>query len=186
MLMDRIHFVFTTIKDIERVFEILKEYQDSSKWVLMEQQDLYFWINVLNCFDTLLEEFIADVPKNKEKLLILLNFTCNLIEESNSRSIYSSCDRIKVLLDSEDPDIILASLNVLIAVIKMTYAKGKHTKVHEDKELLLKIQVLAEGFNSNNPLRLTLAELLNPEVFKGETIQFGVTSPKIQILHLKA
>lgn len=58
---------------------------------------------------------------------------------------------MKVILDSEDPDLILASLNVLIAVVKMTYMKGKLTKVHEDKDLLLKVSILAEGFNSNNP-----------------------------------
>ncbi|MBK8156464.1 MAG: DUF908 domain-containing protein [Streptococcus sp.] len=110
------------------------------------------------------------MQSNKEDLLIVLDFSCNLIEESNSRSIYNSCDRMKVLLDSEDPDLILASLNVLIAVVKMTYMKGKLTKVHEDKDLLIKISVLAEGFNSNNPSRQTLVELLNVDLFKGETL----------------
>lgn len=145
----------------------------------MDQQDLYFWIEVLNYFDTLLEKYIPSIQANKESLLIVLDFTCNLIEEANSRTIYNSSDWIKVLLDSEDPDIILASLNVVIACIKMTYTKGKLTKAHEDKDLLVKIQVLAEGFNSNNPNRSTLAELLNPEIFKADTIQFGITTPKI-------
>lgn len=99
--------------------KVVKELCEKSFWLSVTTRDLYYWIEVLNKVDSILETTIEDIRKlsngterctdqqefeNKysqkcEKLTTLLIFSTNLLRESSSRSIYNSVD-VSIQYDS--------------------------------------------------------------------------------------
>jgi hypothetical protein len=170
------------IENEEELVRLISEWTDSSKWTVIDSHDLYYWIDCLNKLDSLLEAPDLSDPPTRDRILAILRFTTNLLEKANSRSLYNSCDRMAVLLDSDDPEIVLYALNVLIAVIKVSYFNGKLTQAHEDELLLQKLESLSDGFNASNPERRTMCEFITLSAIPPEdAFKFKVTSPKIQI-----
>jgi len=51
------------------------------------------------------------------------------------------------ILLSDDPELVLGALDVLIATIKMTHFNGKPTTAHTDKDLIQRLGPLASGFS---------------------------------------
>ncbi|CAM4777913.1 unnamed protein product [Rotaria magnacalcarata] len=94
--------------------------------------ELYHWIDVLNLFDSILEEactkigrwmLSCDEPGNGElKTLVLdiLHFTALLIEHSYSRHIYNSTEYLIMLLQSSD-------LHIVLGVLSLLYILSKHS-----------------------------------------------------------
>ena len=92
--------------------EIIQELCEKSIWLSVTSKDLYYWIEVLNKVDLIMEKTIEEVKeissgtqrfesesefeqvyKGKcERLSTLLTFSANLLRESSSRSIYNSVD----------------------------------------------------------------------------------------------
>ncbi|XP_037772840.1 E3 ubiquitin-protein ligase HUWE1-like isoform X4 [Penaeus monodon] len=88
--------------------------------------ELYHWIDVLDRFDTILEEAAqkdedkwvlpCDLPQNnhvQELVVWVLHFTTLLVEHSFSRHLYSSVEHLITLLSSTSMTIVLAVLNLL-------------------------------------------------------------------------
>lgn len=92
------------------------------------KSELYHWIDVLDIFDSILEE--ATVPRDNldwclacdgygynqdriDLLLAVLHFTTLLIEHSFSRHLYNSVEHLTALLASSNMDIVLGVLNLL-------------------------------------------------------------------------
>ena len=91
--------------------EIIRQLKDKAFWLSVTTRDLYYWINVLNKVDSLLEKTVTEVKeltsgKNRvteeefekkmqakmQDLADMLSFTINLLREAGSRSIYNSVD----------------------------------------------------------------------------------------------
>ncbi|KAG8936847.1 hypothetical protein FRC02_010709 [Tulasnella sp. 418] len=89
------------------------------------RSDLGNWIKVLNKFDVILQDIIAEydidslqlkelTSSAKSTVLEVLRFERMLLENSTSRKLYSSYDRLNSLLFSSDLDVVLASLKVIL------------------------------------------------------------------------
>lgn len=92
--------------------EIIQELCDKTIWLSVTSKDLYYWIEVLNKVDIIMEKTIEEVKqisngtqrfesesefdqiyrRKCDKLCTLLTFSANLLRESSSRSIYNSVD----------------------------------------------------------------------------------------------
>ncbi|KAG6850146.1 hypothetical protein H0H93_000531, partial [Arthromyces matolae] len=102
---------------------------DVWKW---PRTDLNAWIKVLNKFDTILEDVIREyhveelqltefTPSTKRTVSAVLRFERLLLENSTNRKMFNSYDivshtvqRINILLFSEDLDVVILALNVLL------------------------------------------------------------------------
>ncbi|KAJ8696871.1 E3 ubiquitin-protein ligase tom1 [Pleurotus ostreatus] len=92
------------------------------KW---PRSDLNAWIKVLNKFDSILEDIVAGYtvndlqldsfsPASKRLLSEVLRFERLLLENSTNRKLFSSYDRLNQLLCTEDLDILILALNLLL------------------------------------------------------------------------
>jgi len=113
--------------------ELVEVLQNTTVW-RFGKCELYYWIDVLDRFDVILEEASKDKqdiptdcifmcpklmePQFKEKVVTVLNFTALLIEHSYARHIYNSTEHLCVLLASPDLDVVLAVLNLLYVFSK--------------------------------------------------------------------
>lgn len=92
------------------------------------KSELYHWIDVLDIFDTILEEAcrqrdgfdwclacdgVRYGADRVQLLLAVLHFTTLLIEHSFSRHLYNSVEHLTTLLSSANMDIVLGVLNLL-------------------------------------------------------------------------
>ncbi|CAH1264453.1 HUWE1 [Branchiostoma lanceolatum] len=96
--------------------------------------ELVHWIDVLDRFDTILEEACLtppgaewtlpidrpDMVQSKERLLKVLQFTALLIEHSFSRHLYNSMEHVTRLLSSSDMGLVLPVLNLLFVCLFVT------------------------------------------------------------------
>jgi len=122
--------------------EIIDDLPSGTHWNEGKSNDLYFWIEILDHLD----DKLADPDLPREQVLKILKFSTSLLERSNSRAIYNSCDRMASLLLSDDPELVLGALDVLIATVKITHFNGKPTAAHQDKDLIRRLTPLADGF----------------------------------------
>lgn len=123
--------------------EIIDALPTGNHWNEGKSNDLYFWIEILDHLD----DKLADPELPKEQILKILQFSASLLERSNSRAIYNSCDRMASILLSDDPELVLGALDVLIATVKITHFNGKPTSAHQDKDLIRRLSPLADGFS---------------------------------------
>jgi hypothetical protein len=155
--------------DDAKFLEIIRQLKDKSFWLSVTTRDLYYWINVLNKVDTLLESTLTQIKdltsgknrvpveefeeKMKAKLQDLedmLTFTINLLREAGSRSIYNSVDRlIDILKEVDDLNVIYLVIETVYVLIRKSYFSGKFTKAHEteNNEMLKLILMWALGFD---------------------------------------
>ncbi|KAH9949004.1 hypothetical protein B0H21DRAFT_198859 [Amylocystis lapponica] len=95
---------------------------DSWRW---PRSDLNAWIQVLNKFDTILEEVIRDydidnlqvnvlTPLTKKTVCEILRFERLLLENSTNRKTFNSYDRLNSLMLTSDLDILILVLNLLL------------------------------------------------------------------------
>ncbi|KAL0955931.1 hypothetical protein HGRIS_002119 [Hohenbuehelia grisea] len=95
---------------------------DAWKW---PRSDLNAWLKVLNKFDAILEDAIRDyklddlqmesfAPETKSLICEVLRFERLLLENSTNRKMFSSYDRLNSLLCTEDLDVLILSLNLLL------------------------------------------------------------------------
>ncbi|XP_078678082.1 E3 ubiquitin-protein ligase HUWE1-like isoform X6 [Branchiostoma floridae x Branchiostoma belcheri] len=121
--------------------------------------ELVHWIDVLDRFDTILEEACLTPPgaewtlpidrpemvQSKERLLKVLQFTALLIEHSFSRHLYNSMEHVTRLLSSSDMGLVLPVLNLLYVFSKRS---NFITRLAAEKRqtLLGRLQHLAESW----------------------------------------
>lgn len=138
--------------------ELLDELSQIDTWTF-GKCELYHWIDVLDIFDTILEEASQTVPGNKwaltcdvtftqeEKKLLLwtLHFTTLLIEHSFSRHLYNSMEHLNTLLASSDMQVVLGVLNLLYMFSKRS---NFITRLNNEKRqmLLSRLHYLAESW----------------------------------------
>ncbi|CAF4269438.1 unnamed protein product, partial [Rotaria sp. Silwood2] len=103
---------------------------------------LYDWINVLDLFDSILEE--ACIQSGIWMLnLDILHFTTLLIEHSYSRHIYNSIEYLIILLQSSD-------LNIVCGVLSLLYVSSRRSnfitrlKIDKKQGLIYRLGFLAE------------------------------------------
>ncbi|CAL1707508.1 unnamed protein product [Somion occarium] len=95
---------------------------DSWKW---PRSDLHTWIKVLNKFDEVLEQIIAEyeidkiqtrdfTPSTKSTVCEILRFERLLLENSTNRKTFNSYDRLHSLFLTSDLDVLILSLNLLL------------------------------------------------------------------------
>lgn len=105
--------------------ELLDELKQIDSWTF-GKSELYHWIDVLDIFDSILEDATKQVgpdwflacderfsAKKCQLLQAVLNFTTFLIEHSFSRHLYNSVEHLTQLLSSTNMEIVLAVLNLL-------------------------------------------------------------------------
>ncbi|KAJ2510900.1 E3 ubiquitin-protein ligase tom1, partial [Coemansia sp. RSA 2049] len=106
---------------VDNIHNVLKPYRE---WPFI-RGDLYHWITVLNRFDDILAEitekyelhslqkteFSLDTQKT---LVAILRFSRQLMENCVNRSLYSSVEYLDCLLYTSDPEVLEATLRVLV------------------------------------------------------------------------
>lgn len=142
--------------------ELLDELSQVDNWTF-GKCELYHWIDVLDIFDTVLEEASQTIAGNrwalacdvtisqddKKLLLWVLHFTTLLIEHSFSRHLYNSMEHLNTLLASSDMQVVLGVLNLLYMFSKRS---NFITRLSNDKRqvLLLRLQYLAESWGGKD------------------------------------
>lgn len=124
--------------------------------------ELYHWIDVLDRFDTILEEAAdkdedkwvlpCDLPENchvQELVVWVLHFTTLLVEHSFSRHLYSSVEHLITLLSSTSMTIVLAVLNLLYMFSKRSNFITR-LAVAPRQALLLRLVNLAEPWGGKD------------------------------------
>ncbi|CAF0785839.1 unnamed protein product [Brachionus calyciflorus] len=127
--------------DCKQLIEKLKSCQDNDQLLTelcaikswnIGKCELYHWADVLDRFNSILEQSCAhkpeqswqlacDLPENiklKTLVLAVLQFTALLIEHSYSRHLYNSIEHLTTLLESTDFLVILSVLNLLYVFSK--------------------------------------------------------------------
>ncbi|XP_059618382.1 E3 ubiquitin-protein ligase HUWE1 [Phlebotomus argentipes] len=136
--------------------------------------ELYHWIEVLDIFDSILEE-ATDIQRSEwhieidvnfssdevKLVLLVLNFTTLLIEHSFSRHLYSSIEHLSALLLSVDMDIVLGVLNLLYMFSKRSNYLSRLTG-DTRAALLGRLNFIAESWGGRE-YGLGLAECCRPD-----------------------
>lgn len=121
--------------------------------------ELYHWIDVLDMFDSILEEACQKTTENqwclpcdmighekhKELLLQTLQFTALLIEHSFSRHFYNSMEHLTTLLSSSDMQVVLGVLNLLYVFSKRSNFISRLNSERR-QVLLVRLTYLAESW----------------------------------------
>lgn len=119
--------------------------------------ELYHWIDVLDIFDSVLEEAAKFVNQSEwiiaidykftgddiSLVLNILNFTTLLIEHSFSRHLYSSIEHLITLLQTCNMDVVLAVLNLLYMFSKRSNFISRLNLLHK-MNLHYRVSFLAE------------------------------------------
>ncbi|KAH7639382.1 e3 ubiquitin-protein ligase huwe1-like protein [Dermatophagoides farinae] len=125
--------------------------------------ELYHWIDVLDLFDTILEECcrkessdqwilpvdLAENVKKRELLLAVISFTSLLIEHSFSRHLYNSIEHLITLLSSNDMQIVLAILNLLFVFSKRSNFFSR-ISIDRRQSLMSRLYYLAENWGGKD------------------------------------
>ncbi|ORX68521.1 DUF908-domain-containing protein, partial [Linderina pennispora] len=85
--------------------------------------DMYHWIKVLNRFDGILADVCSkynlSVPQaqafdsgTQSLLVAILSFSCQLLENCINRNLYSSTDRLDLLLNTSDHAVLECTLRI--------------------------------------------------------------------------
>lgn len=119
--------------------------------------ELYHWIDVLDLFDSIMEQCVrkehddswtlpCDLPENaadRELLIQIIVFTSLLIEHSFSKHVYNSMEHLTTLLASTDLQVVLAVLNLLYVFSKRSNFISRLS--NDRRQLLLtRLNYLAE------------------------------------------
>jgi E3 ubiquitin-protein ligase HUWE1 len=127
--------------------------------------ELYHWADVLDRFNSILEQACAKVPahswqlacdlsensKLKSLLLAMLHFTALLIEHSYSRHLYNSIEHLTTLLESTDFQVILQVLNLLYVFSKRSIFINR-LSLDKKQALIQRLLYLAEVTDHFNKL----------------------------------
>ncbi|XP_022080949.1 E3 ubiquitin-protein ligase HUWE1-like [Acanthaster planci] len=125
--------------------------------------ELFHWVDVLDRFDSVLEDgcrttpdcpwhLALDLPGHaplKQLVHSVLNFTALLIEHSFSRHLYNSIEHLTTLLSSSD-------LNTVLAVLNLVYVFSKRSNfliklaAEKRQELFSRLTYLAESWGGKD------------------------------------
>ncbi|KRT79553.1 hypothetical protein AMK59_7881 [Oryctes borbonicus] len=145
------------LKKCNRI-QLLEELARINTWTF-GKCELGHWKDVLNIFDSILDEATENHAENrwalncdwkysnsdKKLLLWILHFTTLLIEHSFSRHTYKSMTKLLTLLGSSDMCVVLGVLNLLYIFSKRS---NFITRMHHDQRMVLisRLHHLAESW----------------------------------------
>ncbi|KAJ1770309.1 E3 ubiquitin-protein ligase tom1, partial [Coemansia sp. RSA 1843] len=106
---------------VNNIHNVLEPYRE---WPFV-RGDLYHWITVLNRFDDILADITEKYelhslqktefdPDTQKTLVAILHFSRLLMENCVNRSLYSSVEYLDCLLYTNDPEVLEATLRVLV------------------------------------------------------------------------
>ncbi|PWN48958.1 DUF913-domain-containing protein [Violaceomyces palustris] len=112
--------------------------------------DLYYWTQVLNRFDSILEETCRDyelsklqindfTPLRKRLVVSILRFSRLLIENCTNRKLYASYEHLNALLFTPDLDVLEATLRLLLRPAQQHSSQSgsrHHHELHHSKDRL--------------------------------------------------
>ncbi|XP_014678654.1 PREDICTED: E3 ubiquitin-protein ligase HUWE1-like, partial [Priapulus caudatus] len=146
------------LKECSSGDELLEHINNVKTWNF-GKCELYHWIDILDHFDSILENACAKASdtawilscdkagnaQGKALLLHVLHFTALLIEHSFSRHLYNSMEHLTTLLASSDMAVALAVLNLLYVFSKRS---NFITRLAADRKqaLLARLTHLAESW----------------------------------------
>ncbi|KAK7867832.1 hypothetical protein R5R35_008271 [Gryllus longicercus] len=147
--------------------ELLDELKAIDAWTF-GKCELYHWIDILDIFDSILEEGARQISPNnwiincdlqeneqvKVLLLWILRFTTLLIEHSFSRHLYNSMEHLIALLASCDMNVVLAVLNLLYMFSKRS---NFLQRINNEKRVALiqRLTYLAENWGARHGYSLS-------------------------------
>lgn len=114
------------------------------------------WSDVLNMCDEVLEDAVkcnsspgAPMTIDEDQTLIadvtsVLSFTAMLFENTFTRSIYSSIDRLLCLLDSGNVEVVVETLRLLLVISKRSRFLSQHLNDIEQKKLIVRLSAIAQ------------------------------------------
>lgn len=153
------------------------------------------WVSVLNRFDEILEKYSKFFPQSfKEKkptskmtslVKGILAFVLNLIKNNRDDGIYTPVEHLVVLVHSEDPEIVLLSLEIYYFLLKKETRNPKIDTLFNQKLL-----VLANGYGTNTFEKVLVKEMDEKTISKGSCFSFeSITEKKkekkVQVIQVK-
>lgn len=148
--------------------------------------NLLHWVKVLNLFDDIFEKQIARygladlqprlcelAAEDAAVLEACLRFTKMLLDHCTNRSIYASCERVFLLLNTANVDVKLAALDVALCLGERYVHGSQHKKFSAPKAVRLRLLETAKSFPPAIP-----ASFIQSRQEKGEkAAKNGVTKP---------
>ncbi|MCP9265605.1 E3 ubiquitin-protein ligase huwe1 [Dirofilaria immitis] len=117
------------------------------------------WSDVLNMCDDVLKDAVtcssspgAPMAIDEDHTLLadvtsVLSFTAMLFENTFTRSVYSSTDRLLNLLDSGNVEVVVETLRLLLVISKRSRFLSQHLSDVQQKNSLFDFPLLLSGFN---------------------------------------
>ncbi|KHN86002.1 E3 ubiquitin-protein ligase HUWE1 [Toxocara canis] len=114
------------------------------------------WADVLNMCDEVLERAVKHVdtrgvlmwvdaePVMVRRVAAVLSFTALLFENTFTRSIYSSADRLVSLLDSGNMEVVVETLRLLQVISKRSRFLSQHLSEFQQKQLTMKLTAIVQ------------------------------------------
>uniref|UniRef100_A0A914CM31 Uncharacterized protein n=1 Tax=Acrobeloides nanus TaxID=290746 RepID=A0A914CM31_9BILA len=172
------------LKNADSVNEFVQLLDKANEWCnVFGKTEMGRWVDVLNRCDSILETAITkhketgslaiDTDDSLERPLIsVLRFTWLLFENSFTRSVYSSMDRLLHLLDCTKMSIVVQALRLLLIISKSSRYISQHMS-HDDQQMLsMKLTAITECWNGKHLRNLEMKDCCGPE------------TPKEDVFHL--
>ncbi|CAG9536021.1 unnamed protein product [Cercopithifilaria johnstoni] len=117
------------------------------------------WSDVLNMCDEVLKDAVTcssspgapmAVDENQNLLpdvTSVLSFTAMLFENTFTRSVYSSTDRLLNLLDSGNVEVVVETLRLLLVISKRSRFLSQHLSDVQQKKLTIRLSAIAQCWN---------------------------------------
>uniref|UniRef100_A0A1I8EIK7 HECT-type E3 ubiquitin transferase n=1 Tax=Wuchereria bancrofti TaxID=6293 RepID=A0A1I8EIK7_WUCBA len=117
------------------------------------------WSDVLNMCDDVLKDAVtcssspgAPMAVDEDQILLtdvtsVLSFTAMLFENTFTRSVYSSTDRLLNLLDSGNVEIVVETLRLLLVISKRSRFLSQHLSDVQQKKLTVRLSAIAQCWN---------------------------------------
>ncbi|KAL3982881.1 HECT-domain (ubiquitin-transferase) family protein [Acanthocheilonema viteae] len=117
------------------------------------------WSDVLNMCDEVLKDAVtcssspgAPMAIDEDQNLLpdvtsVLSFTAMLFENTFTRSVYSSTDRLLNLLDSGNVEVVVETLRLLLVISKRSRFLSQHLSDVQQKKLTIRLSAIAQCWN---------------------------------------
>uniref|UniRef100_A0A915PL16 HECT-type E3 ubiquitin transferase n=1 Tax=Setaria digitata TaxID=48799 RepID=A0A915PL16_9BILA len=117
------------------------------------------WSDVLNMCDDVLKDAVtcssspgAPMAIDEDQTLLadvtsVLSFTAMLFENTFTRSVYNSADRLLNLLDSGNVEVVVETLRLLLVISKRSRFLSQHLNDVQQKKLTVRLSAIAQCWN---------------------------------------
>ena len=130
---------------------------------------------------------LLDLQSDPNTLKLLLERSLQVLKHTTSKGIYGSVERLTVLLDHEDCEVVSRVLDILQTLVTRATQNIKLTKAHKNPALCAKLYVIALGAQLNSGVSVSLADLCQGAMDlslislreNGETRNFHIDSVEV-------